>query len=495
MSAGPDPLDASATGLMGEGAYSESAVSFGGATYWLERSAEGAKRLVGVADRADVFDRFAGSAESVDGRVRFVAAASPDNAQALRSALPWLTPAPFGLHTSAGFGDRLGLATPGHVRALQAVGAPIRPVFAQQSIREMGRCGRTPRDVLDDATWGAFQAGWTQPVGGDADHLEQLEDIDSTAAAGFVFFTLDPKAEVDPEAEHADAATVRAKVEALDWSGLESDLPTFTKRYVGQRVDLEHEAVELDEESVLRAMAKYGPSLSHAMAMYRRLEEKSGDREVEFAIDETDYPTKPAEHVVVVRELQRLGMRFVSFAPRFVGRFEKGVEYIGDLGELRRDFEIHAALARALGPYKLSLHSGSDKYSTYPLIAEATGGVVHLKTAGTSWAESLRVIAQHEPDLMRQILALALDSFEANRKSYHLSCDPARIPAEPTDEDVARLLDVVDSRQVLHVGYGAILAEFGSQMYAVWGDHEDELYGVIADHFVRHLEPFAAYAR
>ena len=251
--------------------------------------------------------------------------------------------------------------------------------------------------MLDDATWGAFQAGWTEPVGGDADHLEQLEDIDDTAAAGFVFYTLDPKAEVDPEAEHADPATIKAKVEALDWSGLDSDLATFTKSYVGRRIDLEHEAVELDEESVLRAMAKYGPSLTHAMAMYRRLQEKGIDCEVEFAVDETDYPTKPAEHVVVVSELQRLGMDFISFAPRFVGRFEKGVEYIGDLDELKRDFEIHAELARALGPYKLSLHSGSDKYSTYPLIAEATRGMVHLKTAGTSWAESLRVIATMIP--------------------------------------------------------------------------------------------------
>jgi hypothetical protein len=349
--------------------------------------------------------------------------------------------------------------------------------------------------VLDDATWGAFQAGWTTPVGADADHLEELDDIDDTAAAGFVFFTLDPKAKVDPEAEHADPASVKAKVEALDWPGLDSDLAAFLQRYAGRRIELEHDAVELDEASVLRAMAKYGPSLAHAMAMYRRLMEKGFDCEVEFAVDETDYPTKPAEHVVVVSELKRLGMEFISFAPRFVGRFEKGVEYIGDLDELRRDFEIHAQLARALGPYKLSLHSGSDKFSTYPLIAEATRGVVHLKTAGTSWAEALRVIARNDADLMRRILALALDSFEANRKSYHLSCDPARIPTDPTDDEVSRLLDVADSRQVLHVGYGAILEEFGSQMYRVWNDHEEQLYGIIADHFVPHLAPFGPYAQ
>jgi hypothetical protein len=495
MSARPDELPSSAATLLGDRAYPESQVSYRGATYWLERSADGAKRLVAVAYDESAFRGFAGTVERTGGEVRLVADTSPENALALRPALPWLTPSRFGLHTSAGFGDRLGLATPGHVRALQAVDAAINPVFAQQSIREMGRCGRTPRNVLDDATWGAFQAGWTKPVGGDADHLEQLDDIDATVAAGFVFYTLDPKAEVDPEAEHADAATIQQKVDGLDWAGLDSDLATFTKRYVGQRIDLEREAITLDEESVLRAMAKYGPSLAHAMAMYRRLMEKGIDCEVEFAVDETDYPTKPAEHVVVVSELQRLGMEFVSFAPRFVGSFEKGVEYIGDINELQRDFEIHAELARALGPYKLSLHSGSDKFSTYPLIAEATKGVVHLKTAGTSWAEALRVIAHNDPDLMREVLALALDSFEANRKSYHLSCDPTRIPTNPTDDEVSQLMDRIDSRQVLHVGYGAILSEFGTRMYQVWNDNEEEHYGIIADHFVKHLAPFAKYAQ
>ena len=496
MSAQPDQLSSSAAALLGDGAYPESQVSYGGGTYWLERSTTGGvKRLVVVASDESALRGFAGAAETTDGGLRLVAETSPENALALRSALPWLRPSRFGLHTSAGFGDRLGLATPGHVRALKAVGAAIKPVFAQQSIREMGRCHRTPRDVLDDATWGAFQAGWTDPVGGDADHLEALDDIDEAAAAGFAFYTLDPKAVVDPEAEHADPAVIRQKVEGLDWAGLESDLATFTRSYVGQRVALEHEAIELDEESVLRAMAKYGPSLAHSMAMYRRLMEKGVDCEVEFAVDETDYPTKPAEHIVVVRELQRLGLDFVSFAPRFVGSFEKGVEYLGDLDELARDFEVHAEIARALGPYKLSLHSGSDKYSTYPLIAEATRGLVHLKTAGTSWAEALRVIAANDPDLMREVLALALDSFEANRKSYHLSCDPSRIPTDPTDEQVGRLMDVVDSRQVLHVGYGAVLEEFGPRLYRVWNHNEEQHYRVIADHFVKHLSPFSGYAR
>ena len=203
MSAPPEEPGTATATAVGDRAYPESQVSHAGGTYWLERSADGAKRLVAIVAEESAVRAFAGSVEAVDGGFRLVAETTSENARALRSALPWLTPSRFGLHTSAGFGDRLGLATPGHVRALREVGAAINPVFAQQSIREMGRCGRTPSDVLDDATWGAFQAGWTNPVGGDADHLEALEDIDSTVAAGFVFYTLDPKAEVDGEAEHA----------------------------------------------------------------------------------------------------------------------------------------------------------------------------------------------------------------------------------------------------------------------------------------------------
>ena len=495
MTVQPDELGPSAAELLGDRAYPESQVSYGGATYWLERSADGVKRLVAVAEDESAFRGFAGTTERQRWPFRFVAETTPENALALRSALPWLKPSRFGLHTSAGFGDRLGLATPGHVRALKAVGAAINPVFAQQSIREMGRCHRTPRNVLDDATWGAFQAGWTKPVGGDADHLEQLDDIDDTVAAGFVFYTLDPKAEVDPEAEHADPSAIREKVERSTgrvWN------PTCQRSARSTSGNASTSSTRRSSWTKSRSFAPWRSTarrLAHAMAMYRRLMEKGIDCEVEFAVDETDYPTKPAEHVVVVSELQRLGMDFVSFAPRFVGRFEKGVEYIGDIDELQRDFEIHAEIARALGPYKLSLHSGSDKYSTYPLIAEATKGVVHLKTAGTSWAEALRVIANNDPDLMRQVLTLALDSFEANRKSYHLSCDPTRIPTDPTDEEVAQLMDRVDSRQVLHVGYGAILEEFGTRMYQVWNDNEEEHYRIIADHFVKHLTPFAPYAQ
>lgn len=467
-------------------AYTQSYASHDGVEYWLEKVGTDRQLVIKGAD-ASAYEGFAGAA---DGDT-FRADLTGDNALALRNRLPWLAPQLFGLATSAGTGDRLGICTPGHVRAFKAAGQGIKPVFAQQSIREMGRCHREPRNVLDDATWGAFQEGWTGGVGADADHLHTTEDIDRCADAGYVFYTLDPNEYVDPSAEDADEATIREKAAALDWASIDSSQEQFLATYVGHRIDLEHESITLDEESVLRAMAKYGPSMANAMDLYRHLVSKGITHEVEFAVDETDYPTKPAEHVVIVSELKRLGMQFVSFAPRFVGGFEKGIEYIGDIVELKRDFEIHAEIAKALGPYKLSLHSGSDKYSTYPLFAEATGGMAHLKTAGTSWAEALRVIARHDGDLMREVTALALESFEQNRKSYHLSCDPAKVPSNPTDAELVTLLDVIDSRQVLHVGYGAILEAFKPRLYDVWSSHDEELYGIISDHFVKHLAPFA----
>src|SRR6476659_2904883 len=97
-----------------------------------------------------------------------------------------------GLRPSFGFGDRIGLATPGHVEALRRSGAGIEPIFPQQSIREMARTGRSPGRVMADALAGMRRAGWLGGTGADADHLKTAADVDATSAAGFTFFTIDP---------------------------------------------------------------------------------------------------------------------------------------------------------------------------------------------------------------------------------------------------------------------------------------------------------------
>jgi hypothetical protein len=144
-----------------------------------------------------------------------------ENASAMRALFEFLRPVTLGLKKSAGCGDRLGLATPGHVRAVK--NSSMVPIFAQQSIRENARTHRTPQQVIDDALWGVFQEGWRSGYGADADHLKNTDDIDACAAAGFTFYTIDPGEHVDNEANTASIAELKAKVDALPWDDLESN--------------------------------------------------------------------------------------------------------------------------------------------------------------------------------------------------------------------------------------------------------------------------------
>ncbi len=422
-----------------------------------------------------------------------------ENSQALRATLPWLQPTPLGLATSAGFGDRLGLATPGHVHTLRRVlgespGKTLLPIFAQQSIREMERTRRTPEDVLNDATWGAFQAGWRGKLGADADHLKTPADIDACAAAGYSFYTIDPGAFVDSTADEAAPAVIQKKVEALPWHSLESSPADLTQRYIGKVFPLETRKMTLEEPAVQRAAAKYGRVVLHVASLYRHLASKHIPFELEISVDETETPTTHTEHIYLASELKRLGVQWVSMAPRYIGRFEKGIDYIGDLAALQQDLQTHAEIARALGPYKLSLHSGSDKFSVYPLISKATGGLVHLKTAGTSYVEALRVVAQANPALFRNILAYACERYPTDRASYHVSAEVARVPdarRSPGDA-LAALLDEPNARQVLHVTFGSVLAAFGVPLRETLRTYQDDYTQILKQHFYRHLKPFVA---
>lgn len=459
--------------------------------------------LASTAGGPDGLRHFDGEVTHEAGVTRLVGPASAANAAAVRAALPWLTPRPIGLHTSAGFGDRLGLATPGHVRALRAAAPGIAPVFAQQSIREMTRTGRGPQDVIDAATWGALAEGWRGPVGADADHLKTVADIERCAGAGYSLFTIDPGEHVDAMADSADVAAVRARFAHLPWSALEDDARSVRARYLGGAIDVDGFRLEVDEGALMRAAVKYGRAVAHVTAMHRHLSSRRppGSFELEVSVDETDSPTTALEHVYVAREMRRLGVRWVSLAPRFVGRFEKGVDYIGDLDAFRADLAAHAAIARSEGPYKLSLHSGSDKFSLYPAVAEATRGLAHLKTAGTSYLEALRTIALVAPSLLLEIYAFARERYPEDRASYHVSAslDAAPPAADLGPADAAGLLDQFDAREILHVTFGSVLTvagpdgqpRFAGRLRAAL-EREPEAYAACLErHFVRHLAPFA----
>lgn len=429
--------------------------------------------------------------------------AGPEAAAVLRRVVPWTLPRLCGLATSVGLGDRLGLATPGHVLAVRD--SRCVPFLAQQSVREMTRTQRTPQQVMDDAVWGVLQAGWKQGFGSDADHLKTTADIDATVAAGFTMFTVDPGDHVCGQADTMTAAAASKAAQALPWTNLETNAEELRNRYLDRRFPLAGGGeVRFTDEALLRAVVKYGCAIAHTAAMYRHLATKRGADgfELEVSVDETDTPTSDTEHYLVAAELKRLGVQWVSLAPRFIGAFEKGVDYKGDLKVFEQSYARHVAIARTLGPYKLSLHSGSDKFSVYPIAARLSEGLIHLKTAGTSYLEALRVIARANPNLFRQILDFVFERFDADKASYHISAriETVQRSQELSDGQLETVLDSNDGRQLLHVTYGSVLTaakpdgshRFRQELLETLIDHEEEHYAVLASHMRKHVEPFAS---
>ena len=268
-------------------------------------------------------------------------------------------------------------------------------------MRENARTGRSPQQVIDDAVWGVFQAGWQAPWGADADHLKRAEDLPAFLDAGYTFFTIDPGEYVQTIGADESLVSLRARLDPADLAELHS-------AYRGRSYSLDSRSLSFDEDSLLRAAVKYGRAVEHTARLYQLIERAFAGRPFDFelSVDETDSPTSPLEHIFIAGELTRRGVRWTSLAPRFVGDFEKGVDYIGDLVALEEHIELHAAVSRLFGGYKLSLHSGSDKFSVYPLIARHWGKRLHVKTAGTSYLEALRVLAQVEPELFQRNLRL-----------------------------------------------------------------------------------------
>ncbi|MGE5464406.1 MAG: tagaturonate epimerase family protein [Syntrophothermus sp.] len=464
--------------------------------YALAQTEAGPHLMVCAPTESASLQAFEGECSELADRSLLLCPLTPGNAAALRSQLNWLQPRPLGLNTSAGMGDRIGLATPGHVRAVRATGSVIAPIFAQQSIREMVRTERTPQQVLDDATWGIFQEGWQAGVGADADHLKTPEDIDACLAAGYSFFTIDPGAHVDNRAETADLATLRELAETLP-----SQIKPSASGLLGIDFDIEGLQIHIDEYTLIKAAVKYGRAIEHVATMYHHLAGAAGTHpfELEVSVDETDQPTSHAEHIYIASELKRLDVDWVSLAPRYVGSFEKGVDYIGDIPAFERDFAGHAAIARHFGPYKLSLHSGSDKFSIYPVAARLTHGLVHLKTAGTSYLEALRTIAAVDVDLFREIYLFARKQFETDKVSYHVSAQLERAPFPEETPDCTTLLDQFDARQILHIAFGSVLAgraangsyRFRDRFISMLHEYSEAYAENLERHFIRHLKPFA----
>jgi hypothetical protein len=410
-------------------------------------------------------------------------------------------PTPLGLKKSFGFGDRLGLATPGHLESARKF--DFAPIFAQQSIREMQRTNRTPGEVMSAAREALAAEGFAGAWGADADHLKTPDDVRATAAAGFCFFTIDPSAHVNNGADKMGPAELKSACDAMV-ADRTFDAPGWEAEYLSRTFEVDDSGPPLRflSNPLCRAAVKYGRAVAHSAAIARHIAAACAGRayEIEVSVDETDSPTSPLEHLFFALELKRRGVaNVVSLAPRFVGDMEKGIDYRGDLTAFERSLRQHVAVAKFAGPYKVSVHSGSDKFSIYPIVGRVCGDLLHVKTAGTSYLEALRVVVRRDPELFAEIAAYCHGRFATDRASYHISttdADAARLPRGGGAKDLERpYLDEVPGRQLMHVTFGSVLTQgrrargqtFKDAIVDVLRNNDALHREVLVKHFDKHL--------
>lgn len=407
------------------------------------------------------------------------------NATKLRKVLPFTAPRRvLKEERSIGLGDRLGIATIGHIKAFE--GYDAYPVFAQQSIRELTLTERTYSDVLDCVTFNVFQEGYKKGFGADGDHVKKEEELEYALSFGYTMITLDCSEHIHSDVEYG-------RFEIIDKVKLSSQLK---ERYLNKIFQIEEHTLVFTEEALMRCQYIYGDAIQFAIEIYEKYL-KDGKADFEISIDETSTPTTPLQHYFVANELSIAQVDIASLAPRFCGEFQKGVDYIGDLNQFEQELKVHCAISRHFG-YKLSIHSGSDKFSTFPLIGKYTQGRFHVKTAGTNWLEAMKVVAMCDPSLYREVHQFALSKFNDAKKYYHVTTDINRIPNIDTlsDNQLVDLFKNNDARQLIHITYGFILTTkdkngdyvFKNRLYQLWDKEQDKYILTLKNHIGYHLE-------
>jgi hypothetical protein len=369
------------------------------------------------------------------------------------------------------------------------------PVFAQQSVREMSRTGSTPRQVMDYATWAIFQEHYTGTFGADADHLKTDDDIKETFEAGFTMFTIDTSDYINDKAARLSPEQLEEAFACLFDS--DDEKREFMDAYLHCEFPLQ---ISFSVEEIKRKACKYLPALRRIIKMHQYLSQLRGKRQFDFevSIDETDVPTSPKDHLFIITQLVNHGVEITGLAPRFTGEFQKAIDYIGNTEKFAEELKQHAAIAKQFGDYKISIHSGSDKFSIFPIVGKVTKGLFHEKTAGTSYLEAIRVIARKAPALYRRIHKFALTRFEKDRASYHVTTNLAAIPDVDslTDNELEKLLDDNDARQLIHITYGSVLQAkdengkplFRKRIMEVLDENEEEYFEFLDKHISRHMK-------
>ncbi len=405
---------------------------------------------------------------------------------------------------SVGVGDRFAHQAKAQLRAFElaaAAGVSVVPVW-NKSHREHTFTGSHPQSVWDAAQAAVQALSWPGGWHVDADHI-RMETVDRFLPCSD-FFTIDVAECIGKPAPAADVAAFVARHPELIGKVLVAGIGA---------------PLEIPRAQVERVAGKYLLAVQEAGRIYRHIAAKKGAGHViaEVSMDETDDPQTPPELLIILAALADEEVRLQTIAPKFTGRFNKGVDYVGDAAQFEREFNDDlAVIAHAVARYglpgnlKLSVHSGSDKFTLYPIIRRAlrsTGAGVHLKTAGTTWLEELIGLAEAGGDglaLAKEIYAGALDHQEELCAPYAsvIDIDPTRLPTTAevgrwTGEEFAHALRHVPShpqfnpsvRQLLHVAF-KLAARAGTRYTDLLKASENTVARNVTENlFARHLHP------
>jgi hypothetical protein len=405
---------------------------------------------------------------------------------------------------SIGVGDRFALQAAAQLRAcIMAAdhGVGVIPVW-NKSNREHNIIGSHPDSVRAAADKAAADLGWSKPYHVDADHIN-LGTVDRFLAAAD-FYTIDV---ADWISNPADPAAVDAFVARHGELAGEIRIPNVARPF------------SMDRAEVTRIASKYLAAVAEAGRIYRHIESRKGAGKfiTEVSMDETDSPQTPVELLVILAAIADEKIPIQTIAPKFTGRFNKGVDYEGDVAQFTAEFHDDiATIAFAVDRYglppnlKLSVHSGSDKFSIYGAIHEAMirfHAGVHVKTAGTTWLEELIGLAEHGGeglDLAKHIYAEAYAHRDELCAPYAAVIDirvdelpsPAEVNGWSPDRYTAALRHEPSSpqfnrsvRQLLHVGF-KIAAKLGDQYLGLLRTCEESVSrNVTANLWERHILP------
>jgi hypothetical protein len=403
-----------------------------------------------------------------------------------------------------GVGDRFAHQAKAQLLAFQMAadkGVEIIPVW-NKSNREHLIVGSEPSSVKAAAEVAVQGAAWSKPWHVDADHIN-LDTVDRFIEPSD-FYTLDVAHFIGRAASADDVDAFVAKhpelVGTLAIPGIEKPIATT-------------------RDSIAQVVSKYLVAVREAGKIYRHIAEvKGADNFItEVSMDETDAPQTPPELLVILVAVADEKIPIQTIAPKFTGRFNKGVDYVGDAAQFAVEFSDDlAVIAYAVEKYglpetlKLSVHSGSDKFSIYAAIRDAirkTGAGLHLKTAGTTWLEELIGLAEAGPEglaLAKEVYSEAFDHKEELCAPYAsvIDIDYSRLPLPAevngwTAEQYTDALRHVQSnpnfnanvRQLLHVGY-KVAAKMGDRYLSMLRQSEESISRNVAENlFDRHIQP------